>query len=55
MNHEFYDGILVIDDGTYAYVDGASPEKGHYTDSDVEEDHFYKGRFNLRMGAWSSL
>ena len=51
MNHEFYDGILVKDDGTYAYVDGASPEKGHYTDSDVEEDHFYKGRFNLPDGS----
>lgn len=51
MNHEFYDGILVKDDGTYAYEDGASPEKGHYTDSDVEEDHFYKGRFNLPDGS----
>lgn len=51
MNHEFYDGILVKDDGTYVYVDGASPEKGHYTDSDVEEDHFYKGRYNLPDGS----
>ena len=51
MNHEFYDGIRVKDDGSYAYEDGALPEKGHYTDSDVEEDNFYKGRFNLPDGS----
>ena len=51
MNHEFYDSILVKDDGTYVYEDGSSPEKDHYTDGDVEEKHFYKGRFNRPDGS----
>lgn len=51
MNHEFYDGILAKDDGAYVYEDGSLPVKDHYTDSNVEEDHFYKGRFTLPDGS----
>ena len=45
FSYDVYDGILLRDDGTYVYEDGTPAAEDYYTDDDVREDGFFKGRY----------
>lgn len=45
FSYDVYDGILPRDDGTYVYEDGTPVVEDHYTEDDVKENGFFKGRY----------
>ena len=45
FSYDVYDGILLRDDGTYVYEDGTPAVEDFYTDDDVKENGFFKGRY----------
>lgn len=45
FSYDVYDGILPRDDGTYVYEDGTPVVEDGYTEDDVKENGFFKGRY----------